>query len=137
MVFKKGFTLVELIIVIGLIGLLTVIGSFGYVNYSERSRDARRRIDVQALRSALELYRSNTVEGVYPTTNEYGSGTNSVLVTRGLLQSIPLDPRGAAYQYSPLPAGCNNTSSFCTSYTITIGLESSGTNYVVNPASIN
>lgn len=132
-----AFTLLELLVVIGLIGIIVAMSSFGYVNYSQKSRDARRRIDLQQLRSALELYRSNTSEGVYPTLNEYGSGATSVLVTAGLINTIPLDPAGNAYVYTPSPAGCNNTTSFCISYTLSTTLEVNNQAYTVNPNSIN
>lgn len=134
---KKGFTILEILVVVGLIGVLTAMSSMGFVRYSERSRDSRRRIDIQQIRSTLELYRSNSTEGTYPTLGQYGSGTNSVLVTSGLLQMIPVDPRGNAYVYAPLPAGCNNTSSFCISYTLTTTLETTSTPYVVTPNSMN
>lgn len=134
---KAGFTLLELLVVIGIIGILIAMSSMGYVNYSQKSRDSRRRIDIQQLRSALELYRSNTSEGVYPTTSEYGSGTSSVLVTAGLLQAIPVDPQGNAYVYTPLPANCNNTSTFCISYTIRTTFEINNQVYTVSPNSIN
>ncbi len=134
---KQGFTFVELIVVISIISILSVLGSFAYVNYAERARDSRRRIDIQQLRSVLELYRSNTDDGVYPTATEYGSGSNSVLVTRGLIQTIPVDPRRAVYTYTPLPAGCNNTSSYCTSYRIQTTLETTGAVYVVTPGSVD
>ncbi len=135
--FKAGFTILEIIVVIGLIGILISMSSFGYVNYSQKSRDSRRRIDLQQLRSALELYRSNSTEGVYPSANQYGSGVSSVLVTSGLLQSIPLDPRGNIYVYTPTPAGCNNTSTFCTSYTLQTTLEVNSQAYIVSPNSMN
>ena len=133
---KSAFTLLEILVVVGLIGLLTAIGSFGYVNYAQKARDSRRQIDMQQLRSALELYRSNNSEGVYPTAAEYGSGTSSVLVSSGLVQTIPVDPRGAAYTYTPLPAGCDNTSNYCTSYTLQTTLEVTSQPYIVTPMSI-
>ena len=134
---RAAFTLLELLVVIGLIGIIVAMSSFGYVNYSQKSRDARRRIDLQQLRSALELYRSNTSEGVYPTSNQYGSGTTSVLVTAGLINTIPLDPAGNTYVYTPSPLGCDNTTSFCISYTLSTTLEINSQSYTVTPNSIN
>lgn len=134
---KRGFTILEILVVIGLIGILVAMSSVGYVNYSQKSRDSRRKIDLQQLRSALELYRSNSTEGVYPSVNQYGAGSTSVLITAGLLQTIPVDPRGNAYVYTPLPANCNNTSTFCTSYTISTTLEVNSQPYTVTPNSVN
>ncbi|MBP7967412.1 prepilin-type N-terminal cleavage/methylation domain-containing protein [Candidatus Woesebacteria bacterium] len=134
---KRGFTILEILVVIGLIGILVAMSSVGYVNYSQKSRDSRRKIDLQQLRSALELYRSNSAEGVYPSVSQYGSGTTSVLITAGLLQSIPVDPRGNAYVYAPLPVNCNNTSTYCISYTIGTTLEVNNQQYTVTPNSVN
>lgn len=142
--FKKGFTLIELMFVIGLISILTVLGSMSYSNYSQRARDARRRVDMQQLRAALELFRSNNPQGIYPSINQYNSvwcpaaGANRpILVCQGLLAAIPRDPRNVDYIYSAIPGGCTNTApNFCTSYTLAIPLEGGGT-YTLTPTSIN
>lgn len=134
---RAAFTLLELLVVIGIIGTIIAMSSFSYVNYAQKSRDARRRVDLQQLRSTLELYRSNTSEGVYPTTTQYGSGANSVLVTAGFINTIPVDPVGNVYVYTPSPAGCNNTSTFCISYTLRTIFEVNSQIYTVTPNSIN
>lgn len=128
---NKGFTLVELMIVVGLISILTVLGTISYSNYSERSRDARRRVDMQQIRAALELFRSNNQFGSYPTSL-------AVLETQRLLD-VPTDPLNIDYLYVPTRldgTGCDNSSiaSQCLTYTLSIALED-GTNYVVTPTS--
>ena len=67
---KRGFTLIELIVVIGIISLLSSIVLASLGNARAKARDARRLVDMHSIRTALELYRSKY--GVYP--NE-GSGS--------------------------------------------------------------
>ncbi len=133
---RRSFTLIELLIVVGLMSVIISLGAVGYNATTKRARDARRRIDLQQIKSALELYRSNNPDGVYPTTNEYGSGSSSVLVPR-YLPSIFLDPKGDSYRYEAAPAGCNNSSNPCVSYELSTTLESTGVSYAVNPHSMN
>ena len=51
-----GFTLMELIVVISIIGILATIGTATYTTAQQKSRDARRKQDLGALKSALILY---------------------------------------------------------------------------------
>lgn len=53
---SRGFTLVELIVVIAIIGLLTTIGISSYARVRLLARDAERHNDLNQMRLALELY---------------------------------------------------------------------------------
>src|SRR3989344_707166 len=53
---KLGFTLIELIVVISIIGILATIGTATYTTAQQKSRDVRRKQDLGALKSALILY---------------------------------------------------------------------------------
>jgi len=55
----EGFTLIELIVVIVIIGILTAISVFSLQGAREASRDTRRKSDLESIRSALELYKSD------------------------------------------------------------------------------
>ncbi len=67
---SKGFTLIELLIVISIIGILSAVSLFALGGSRESARDTRRRADLESLRSALELYRSDCRE--YPTQATIG-----------------------------------------------------------------
>jgi type II secretion system protein G len=96
---KKGFTLLELLVVISIIMVLTVSGVAAYSSVSKNSRDARRKSDIEQLRQALEMFRSD--QGYYPSVNTGALATannlNTGNATTGLYPnyspSIPVDPR--------------------------------------------
>ena len=53
---KKGFSLLELLVVIGIIAVLLAIGAASYSTVQRKSRDAKRRGDLKALQQAAEQY---------------------------------------------------------------------------------
>lgn len=61
---KKGFTLVELMVVIVIMGVLVSIGTFAFQSSQKKSRDSRRKSDLDQITKALEMY--NTDVGNYP-----------------------------------------------------------------------
>ncbi len=62
---KRGFTLMELLIVIAVIGILISISVAAYTTAQKRTRDSRRQGDLKALQNALEQYNSSN-SGAYP-----------------------------------------------------------------------
>jgi type II secretion system protein G len=69
---KKGFTLVELLIVIVVIGILASISIVAYNGSQGRARDSRRQNDISELAKGLELYYLDNHK--YPT----GSGSTAI-----------------------------------------------------------
>ena len=61
---KKGFTLVEVIVVIGIVAILTVIIFPSVSNIRAKNRDTERVSDIAALQLALSLYYNKN--GAYP-----------------------------------------------------------------------
>lgn len=61
---KRGFTLVELLVVISIMGILTIIVSSGFVTSQQRSRDAARKTNLKSLSDSLNLYYADN--GVFP-----------------------------------------------------------------------
>jgi prepilin-type N-terminal cleavage/methylation domain-containing protein len=85
-----GFSLLELLVVIGIIGILVSIGTVAYTSAQGRARDSRRRGDVEALGKSLEQY--------YAANISYPAATDCTGYSDYLAGSSPIDPKtGAGY----------------------------------------
>ncbi len=78
-----GFTLIELIIVMTVIGLLASIAIPSFINSVKRAREAVLKEDLHTMRAAIDGY---TVD------REQAPQTLDDLVQAGYLKSIPVDP---------------------------------------------
>ena len=67
---KRGFTLMELLIVIVLLGILATLGLSSFKSSQTKSRDAKRKGDLKGISNALEIYYND--KGKYP--NDSGDG---------------------------------------------------------------
>lgn len=98
---QKGFTIVEMIIVVVIIGILAAITIVSYTSVQQKARDATRTSDITEVQKALEKYRA--ANGMYPSVG--ADNTGYALTTLGTalvpqyLRSIPTAPSGTAYQY--------------------------------------
>jgi type IV pilus assembly protein PilE len=68
----SGFTLIELMITVAVVGILTAIALPNYSAYAERSRRADGKAALLAAAQWLE--RSSTMSGVYPANNTFPPG---------------------------------------------------------------
>lgn len=124
---KSGFTLVELLVVIVVIGILAGITIVSYNGVQSRSRDARRKTDIANIAKAMEIYYGDNARYPTPTGNTNSSINNTWYSSSdsswGLLKTaladvdIPTDPKntpgnplsGKNYSYAVFV----NTANYC------------------------
>ncbi|MDP3880993.1 MAG: prepilin-type N-terminal cleavage/methylation domain-containing protein [bacterium] len=68
---NKGFTLIEILIVVGIIGILSSVILVGLNSSRSRARDSRRITDLRQTQQGLELY--YTKSGEYPDTSSWAN----------------------------------------------------------------
>lgn len=76
MKFKNGFTIIELLVVIMIIGLLASIIAISVNGSRVKARDARRKADIRQIRIALELYKAE--KGYYPVITDWATSETTV-----------------------------------------------------------
>ncbi|MDD2934998.1 MAG: type II secretion system protein [Candidatus Pacebacteria bacterium] len=117
---NSGFTLIEILFVIGIISLLSSVILTNMHDARKMGRDAKRLIDMKEIQKALEFYYDEN--GRYPSSDVDGCGGWDVgnqdfpFISGGLVQSMPNPPEDAVgtgncngyryYRYSAGSYGC-------------------------------
>lgn len=124
----QGFTIVELLIVIVVIGILAALVLNSFQGVQARARDTERRTDINAVATQLEVFYNDN--GGYPSVADVTTTAWVQDNLQGLDLEAMNDPRGFAmnaaggsYTYTPLPADCDTGE--CTSFTLAADLERS------------
>ncbi|RDI37502.1 type II secretion system major pseudopilin GspG [Aquicella lusitana] len=101
-----GFTLIEVMVVVVILGILAAIIVPKIMSRPEQARMVKVKQDILAIQSALDLYKLDN--GTYPSTDQ---GLQALVTkptvppvprnwkSEGYLQDVPMDPWGQAYQY--------------------------------------
>ncbi|OGM21056.1 hypothetical protein A2714_01855 [Candidatus Woesebacteria bacterium RIFCSPHIGHO2_01_FULL_38_9] len=126
---KKGFSLIELLVVMAIISVLAGVSLLALRGARESGRDARRKADLAHIASGIEIYKADC--RYYPNATALtagspliGSGVGSCSSSNYYIQSVPDDPDSTNfnYIYVPLPSGCSSTSN-CTRFQLWTLLE--------------
>lgn len=141
---QSGFTIVELLIVIVVIGILATLVIVTFTGIQQKARDSQRQTDIQALDSHLESYYAQN--GSYPSLTVLTSTGWIGANMKGLDPEALKDPKGPSktlaataaadqYGYAATAGGaaCTDTgtgttaTSNCDKFTLTANLEGGGT----------
>ncbi len=129
---NEGFTIVELLIVIVVIGILAALVLNTFQGVQARARDTERKTDINAMHTQVEVFFNDSSTGQYPLT---AAGLTTANLP-GIDSEAFLDPDGVSvtagtgeYAYDVSGATCDLVG--CDSYTLTATMEEES-DYVKN-----
>ncbi|HEY4964576.1 MAG TPA: hypothetical protein VIH90_07855 [Candidatus Saccharimonadales bacterium] len=136
---KKANNTIEVFIIIAAIAIIGLFIGLGYNYLHSRSQDNTRKQDLSYIAGLTNSFYS--FNHFYPTLDQINSTAFSAFYPNGIDRQKFKDPSGTkdvlvavpsteAYAYQVSPAGCNNTTVMCTSYSLT-AIMSNGKNYAV------
>jgi len=88
---QKGFTLVEILIVVVILGILAAIVIPQFTDASVEAKTARIRTDLQTMRSQIELYKIQN--------NDTAPATLQILADEGYMNAVPIEAFGGSWIY--------------------------------------
>jgi prepilin-type N-terminal cleavage/methylation domain-containing protein len=138
---QSGFTIVELLIVIVVIGILAAIVITTYAGIQSKGRNTKRTTDIVAIQSKLEAYYAEN--GNYPSLGNMNDSSWLATNMKGLDTAALYDPSAASktaanplvttpaakvYAYAPVTsatpgASCEADATTCAAYTLTATYE--------------
>lgn len=127
---SRGFTLIELMVVVFIIALLASVVIVNVSSVRQKGRDAKRVSDLSTVAAALQSYYADNHQYVpaagWLDFSAAVPGGLSVLVSGKYLSSLPTDPKNPTqnYSYYSVAASCSSN----TSYVLRTYLESAKNN---------
>ena len=130
---QKGFTLIEMLVVISLIGILAALALVSFGASQKQARDTTRKSDLRQYQTALEMY-GNLTNGLFPSrtaaTSAYSTLCSDLNVRLEPDISCSEDPKvpsdATYYTYKYISNGTAGTTS-ATTYVIWGKIENSST----------
>jgi prepilin-type N-terminal cleavage/methylation domain-containing protein len=136
---QSGFTIVELLIVIVVIGILAALVITTFAGVQRKARNTERETDIKAIHGQIEAYFANN--NSYPALAEVNDSTWRGTNMKGLDGEALKDPKGTAqtlaasasataYGYAVTKddgSACTTAANDCTKYTLEANLEGGGT----------
>lgn len=103
---EDGFTLVELMVVIVILGILATIVAFNVIPSGEKAKTVRAKADISTIEGALDLYKlqndgyPNTSQGLQALVSAPDGADSSKYQAGGYIKKLPLDPWNRPYLYA-------------------------------------
>lgn len=99
---EDGFSLIELMVVVVIMGLLTTVVVINVLPNQDRAMVEKVRADVRVISQAVEMYRLDQMK--YPTMEQgieslVNAPEGNSIRNEGYIRSLPKDPWGQDYQY--------------------------------------
>jgi len=100
---QAGFTLIEIMVVVFILGLLVTLVAPKIIGRTDQARQTKAAADIKAIEQALKLFKLDN--GFYPTS---GEGLQALVTApprarhpnpEGYLENVPEDPWGNPYIY--------------------------------------
>jgi len=137
---ESGFTIVELLIVIVVIGILAALVITTYSGIQAKARNSKRQTDIQSVQTQLEAYFAQA--GHYPSLTDMNTTSWLDANMKSLDKTALQDPQGSSQTLATAPANkvysyavtnssgtsCESDDTTCAQYTLTAKLEG-GTDY--------
>ena len=103
---SRGFTLIELLVALTVIAVLVALGLNSYQGARKVARDSKRKADLEQIRSALEIYRTDC--RTYPASVTPGGKLDGSGICAGntYMDPVPNDPI-STYTYGYSSSGAN------------------------------
>jgi prepilin-type N-terminal cleavage/methylation domain-containing protein len=99
---KKAFTLLEMLVVVGIIAVLIGLGISSYSTAQKKARDAKRKSDLKAIQNALEQYYSICGYSYpAPSSGYVPTAITCINPATTIMSTVPVDPKtGTRYTMS-------------------------------------
>ena len=103
---QNGFTLIELMVVIVILGLLAAIVAFNVIPLGDKGKVTKAKADIATIEQALELYKlqndsyPSTTDGLQALVSPPADADATKYQRGGYIKKLPQDPWGKPYLYA-------------------------------------
>jgi type IV pilus assembly protein PilA len=133
---SKGFTLIELMIVVAIIGILAAIAIPNFVNFKNKAIQGTAKANLETVRSSLSQYAADKDDNKYPPEGVMGSFTAMVTTLKpyGCTFDASSNADSTKYKWTE---GSWSYASDGTEYTVRVtATDSAGTTYYAYPSGV-